>query len=145
MIITENWLSTERLKTLRKRRKMSIESYSDYLQLSDKKLRDWENHISKPSYIELVKLAAKEHVSIGWLTGRISTEELKMPEEQLKDLEREADEILDLQKICEDAVLKNLYRNKNLANDLELIKNNLKLDKKMIQFCNKLQGSELLG
>lgn len=144
MFITNSTsLSIDRLKILMKRHEMDRTAYAEYLDIPSNTLQAWENNTLKPSFIELVKLAAKEHITLGWLTGEDISSESQVSEVELYYIEHAATDILMLQKKCEEATLTQLLKGKKISDDPELIKNNLELDRKLISFCEKVRKSKL--
>lgn len=144
MLIQEEKVSIDRLKALRNRRHMNIAEYAAYLQISAKKLRVWESESMPPSYVELAMIAIKEQVTIGWLTEKnASPERPHMSEEQYKEFENSICEIFYLQNFCEKRAASCLQKGYSLADDAELLKSNLELDKKLLSFCDKLENSPL--
>ena len=144
MLIQEEKVSIQRLKALRNRRHMDIAEYAAYLQVSAKKLGVWESEAMPPSYVELALIAIKEQVTIGWLTDKsASFEQLCMSEEQYQEFENSVREILRLQNFCEKRAASRLQKGYSLADDAELLKCNLELDKKLLLFSDKLENSPL--
>lgn len=61
---------SERLKTLRKEKKLTQKELAEQIGIKRNSYSDWENNKTSPSFENLVKLADLFEVSLDWLFGR---------------------------------------------------------------------------
>ena len=61
---------SERLKTLRKEKKLTQKELAEQIGISQKSYSHWETVKNEPSLENLIKLADLLEVSIDWLFGR---------------------------------------------------------------------------
>ena len=61
---------SERLKTLRKEKKLTQKELAEQIGISQKSYSHWETGKNEPSLENLIKLADLLEVSIDWLFGR---------------------------------------------------------------------------
>ena len=63
-------LFSERLKTLRKEKKLTQKELAEQIGIKQNSYSDWETGKSEPSFENLIKLADLLEVSLDWLFGR---------------------------------------------------------------------------
>ena len=63
-------LFSERLKTLRKEKKLTQKELAEQIGISQKSYSHWETGKNEPSFENLIKLADLLEVSLDWLFGR---------------------------------------------------------------------------
>lgn len=61
---------SERLKTLRKEKKLTQKELAEQIGISQKSYSHWESGKNEPSLENLIKLADLLEVSLDWLFGR---------------------------------------------------------------------------
>lgn len=61
---------SERLKTLRKEKKLTQKELAEQIGISQKSYSHWETGKNEPSFENLIKLADLLEVSLDWLFGR---------------------------------------------------------------------------
>lgn len=61
---------SDRLKTLRKEKKLTQKELAEQIGIKQNSYSDWENGKTEPSFENLIKLADLLEVSLDWLFGR---------------------------------------------------------------------------
>ena len=61
---------TDRLKTLRKEKKLTQKELAEQIGIKQNSYSDWETGKNEPSFENLIKLADLLEVSLDWLFGR---------------------------------------------------------------------------
>ena len=79
---------SERLKTLRKEKKLTQKELAEQIGISQKSYSHWETGKNEPSLENLIKLADLLEVSIDWLFGREQMKVKKRSPAQLLDNEK---------------------------------------------------------
>lgn len=79
---------SERLKTLRKEKKLTQKELAEQIGIKQNSYSDWETGKNEPSLENLIKLADLLEVSIDWLFGREQMKVKKRSPAQLLDNEK---------------------------------------------------------
>ena len=79
---------SDRLKTLRKEKKLTQKELAEQIEIKQNSYSDWETGKNEPSLENLIKLADLLEVSIDWLFGREQMKVKKRSPAQLLDNEK---------------------------------------------------------
>lgn len=126
----------ERISDLRKAKNISQEQLARYLGVSRQAVSKWENDLSSPDTLNLIKLADLLETEVAYLaTGQkpvytypvyvdkvqVVEREVPVPVEKIVEVPVTVDRIVEVEKVVERPVVKKILRYRYVRNPLEFV------------------------